>query len=283
MAIRVSLAILLFVGLGYGQDSWRSALYPEDWTPGFRDEQGRFLHDFSYAGYWRGEEPIPERPGNGAELVIDAVADFGADPTGERDTTAELQSALDAAGAAGGGIVVLAAGRYRIAPLGADAFALWIKNSHVILRGAGAGVTFLYNDTPAMRGKEIIRVAPQNGASWTTLISGSTVTLREDYADPTVRLKLQSTATLQPGEWIVVRSNATEAFIEEHQMTGWWSASQPGAIFYRQIVAVDHGEQEIIIDAPTRYPLRLRDNARIYKTRAHIEGVGLEDFSIGNS
>ncbi|MBL8240542.1 MAG: hypothetical protein JNM66_24190, partial [Bryobacterales bacterium] len=46
---------------------------------------------------------------------------------------------------------------------------------------------------------------------------------------------------------------------------------------------VDHGEQEIIIDAPTRYPLRLRDNARIYKTRAHIEGVGLEDFSIGNS
>ena len=38
---------------------WRSSLYPEDWTPGFADAQGRFLHDFSYAGYHKGEALIP--------------------------------------------------------------------------------------------------------------------------------------------------------------------------------------------------------------------------------
>jgi hypothetical protein len=32
-------------------NSWRSKLYPENWKPGFNDGQGRFLHDFSFAGY----------------------------------------------------------------------------------------------------------------------------------------------------------------------------------------------------------------------------------------
>ena len=35
--------------------SWRSALYPEGWDPSFTDENGLFLHDFSYAGYHLGE------------------------------------------------------------------------------------------------------------------------------------------------------------------------------------------------------------------------------------
>ena len=30
---------------------WRSTLYPEDWTPASTDAEGRYLPDFSYAGY----------------------------------------------------------------------------------------------------------------------------------------------------------------------------------------------------------------------------------------
>jgi hypothetical protein len=154
----------------------------------------------------------------------------------------------------------------------------------VILRGSGPGSTLLYNATAAMRGKDILRIAPMNAATWTTLITNSTVNLTEDYPDPTLRLKLRDTSTLNVGDWIVVRSNATAEFIAEHQMTGWWTPTgQPGAIFYRQIVEVDREANQITIDAPTRYALRLRDNARIYKTRPHVEGVGVEDFSIGNT
>lgn len=274
----------LFAATLWAQDSWRSALYPPDWTPGFRDGEGRFLHDFSYAGYWRGERPIPDYPANGADRMVDAVAEFGADPNGERDSTAEIQAALDSVGASGGGIVLLPPGRYQLAPRGSDAFALWIKHGHVILRGSGPGVTFLYNATASMRGKDIIRIAPPNAASWTNVLPNSTVNLMEDYPEPTLHLKLQSTSTLNAGDWIVVRSNATEAFIAEHQMTAWWTPTgQPGPIFYRQIVSVDHEQNQITIDAPVRYALRLRDNARIYKTRAHVEGVGVEDLSIGNT
>ncbi len=47
--------------------AWRSALFPDDWRPlhagGRADSMGRYLHDFSFAGYRRGERP-PLRHGH---------------------------------------------------------------------------------------------------------------------------------------------------------------------------------------------------------------------------
>ncbi|MFY0537614.1 hypothetical protein [Nannocystis pusilla] len=78
---------------------WRSELYPEDWTPEFTGPDGRFLHDFSYAGYrLAAAAPGSELPA----LTIDAVRDHGADATGMSDATAALQAALDAAAEAEG-------------------------------------------------------------------------------------------------------------------------------------------------------------------------------------
>ena len=62
------LGIALVAAVGFwitrtGEPGWRSSLYPEDWQPGFADASGRFLHDFSYAGYARGEKPIPDKKG----------------------------------------------------------------------------------------------------------------------------------------------------------------------------------------------------------------------------
>ena len=90
--------------------AWRSTLYPENWTPDATYTSGRFLHDVSYAGYHRGELPIPTRAG---APVFDVVKGFGGDATGGSDTTASIQAAIDAAAVAGGGIVYLPAGLYR--------------------------------------------------------------------------------------------------------------------------------------------------------------------------
>ncbi|MBL8221722.1 MAG: hypothetical protein JNL62_20975 [Bryobacterales bacterium] len=278
------MVLMMAAGCGFAQEPWRSTLYPEDWTPAFRDAEGRFLHDFSYAGYQRGEAAIPDGPGNGADRVVDAVAEYQADPTGASDSTAAIQAAIDAVGSTGGGVVFLPAGVYRVAPRGSDAFALWMKYDHVILRGAGAGVTFLHNTTPAMRGKEILRVAPLAGGSWTTVVANTTVPIVEDALEPTLQVKVRSTVSLREGDWVIVRSDASNEFIAEHQMTNWWTpARQTGPIFYRQVVGVNAESSTVTLDAPTRYALRVRDNARLYKTRAQVQGVGLEDFSIGNT
>jgi len=101
---------------------WRSSLYPEDWSPGHKDYEGRFLNDFSYAGYHCGEADIPvDPPGE----VVDATdAPYYADNTGVIDATSAIQMAIDAMGAAGGGVVYLPAGTYRIRPPGGSDCAL---------------------------------------------------------------------------------------------------------------------------------------------------------------
>ncbi|MDD4072622.1 MAG: glycosyl hydrolase family 28-related protein [Desulfobacterales bacterium] len=92
------------------------------------------LPDFSRAGYQMGSRPIPDIRGP----VFDATAaGFGAVPGDARDDTTAIQLAIDAAGAAGGGVVFLPAGRYDVHQT-ADAPFLRITHDHVILRGAGS-------------------------------------------------------------------------------------------------------------------------------------------------
>ncbi|HEY0136300.1 MAG TPA: glycosyl hydrolase family 28-related protein, partial [Nannocystis sp.] len=117
-----------------GEAGWRSVLYPEDWTPAFTGPEGRFLHDFSYAGYHLGETPLAV---DVSANKIDVVADHGADPTGTADATAAFQAALDAAGLAGG-VVEVPAGLYKIEG------SLAVKSSRVVLRGVGAAQSKLW-------------------------------------------------------------------------------------------------------------------------------------------
>ena len=63
MARIFAVALLLLIGahaVAQSDAPWRSSLYPDAWTPAHTDAKGRFLHDFSYAGYRRGEHPIPD-------------------------------------------------------------------------------------------------------------------------------------------------------------------------------------------------------------------------------
>jgi|GEM_PF-6384159 len=91
--------------------------------------------------------------------VYDAVS-YGADPTGQADSTSAIQSAIDAAGNAGGGVVYLKEGTYKLTGgenLGygygaVNCLVLW---NGVILQGAGRGsddeyLTVLNYDTTSL-------------------------------------------------------------------------------------------------------------------------------------
>ncbi len=261
---------------------WRSALYPANWTPGSADAEGRFLHDFSYAGYRMGDVPIPDAP-PGATLDVTA-SPYGADATGAQDSTAAIQHALDDAAAAGGGIVYLPAGTYRIKPPAGAVAALSIHASGVVLRGAGSGQTFLFNDEPVMRSKRIINVRPDPNAHFNWAWGDAdTRLLVDDLSGPTTRIPVADSSGYQAGDWIVVRADATADWIADHGMTGTWqSETIGGPIFYRRIVAVDAATHTLTIDVPTRYPLRMRDAARINRIAPHLEEIGIEHLSIGN-
>jgi hypothetical protein len=265
--------------------TWRSALYPEDWKPGFADDKGRFLHDFSYAGYRRGEAPLPDR----VEAVSDVTKPpYLADSTGVKDATAAIQSALDAAAAAGGGVVLMPAGIYRIQPQEGAKVALRISGSNVVLRGEGVGKTFLFNDSTAMREKTMILVEPQAAMDWRDEGQGILFSpLTRDLPNQAVEVFVENVSGFAPGDLVVLRSDLTQRFIDSVEMTGKWQpagAASPNRtlMFCRRVVEVNPAAQSLILDVPVRYPLKMGDLARVVKIPGRlIAECGLEDFSLG--
>jgi hypothetical protein len=271
--------LLLFQSIGY---AWRSPLYPEDWFPGFQDSEGRFLHDFSYAGYHSGEDPIPDTPPGPVFNVTQAP--YNANRTGANDATSAIQRAINDAGNAGGGIVYLPSGTYSIKPQGSNSSALRISKSNVVLRGDGPTRTKIYVSDPVMRQKQVINVsaASSNLSSWfRPAISGSEVYITTDLLDPTTTIPLVSVSPFNIGDWVILRGDVTPAFITEHFMDRIWTTAMTPQLYYRRIVDLDPVNNTITIDAPTRYYLKTRDNARVYKIIPHIEEVGIENLAIG--
>ena len=261
------------------QSEWRSSLYPTNWKPGYKDSTGRYLHDFSYAGYHQGECDIPDI---NSPLTDITRPPYNADNTGIEDVTLIIQQALDDVGSAGGGVVYLPAGSYRIKTPGSSDYGLHIKYNSVILRGAGADSTFIFHDQTYMRQKDIIHVR----SHWSNWFDpeGSSTEISADLTEPTRIIPVNSISGFSNGSLVVLSSYPTEQWIAEHLMAGIWT---PGAVhgvaFLRRIDSIDAERNLLIIDSPIRYYLKTRDNSSVYHAGRHITECGIEHLSIGNS
>ena len=259
--------------------TWRSSLYPEDWTPpvGLSFAKDKFIQDFSYAGYRRGEAEIPTP----THQVRNAVTQDGADPTGATDSTTAIQTALDAVGSAGGGVVLLPPGTYKISlPAPGSTSVLRISKDKTILRGSGAGRTFLLNHSTIMRSRSIISV--RGNDQKTPLLSQP---LTEDVYSPTKRLRVAEATGFRVGDLVGVRWDFTQKWIDEHGQTAVWTAGKTAptpAVYQREVMAVNAAEGWIETDIPTRYYHLMRDNARVEKYHDRIQECGVEGLSIGN-
>jgi pectate lyase-like protein/uncharacterized protein DUF4955 len=122
---------------------WREYLVSPDTHPR--------IPNVSYAGYHRGEDRLP-RP-----RVRANVRQFGAVGDGVTDSTAAINAAIEAVGRAGGGTVLVPAGRYLLSGV------LWMHHSGVVLRGAGRDQTTLFFDQPL---QTCYRAAARGEWSW---------------------------------------------------------------------------------------------------------------------
>lgn len=270
---------------------WRSELYPEDWVPPHEQDglsflTDSFIQDFSYAGYHRGESPIPNRTKN----LVNAVERFGADPSGETDSTEAIQAAIEHVGTAGGGVVYLSEGIYKISRGTGRSYSLRISQSNVVLRGAGRDKTFILNETYEMRQAQVIQVQGSS-TSWNTQRS-SPLAIVKDYNGPTLKLEVEDTNNIRlfdVGDWIVIWQPATDDFISEINMgpgsdgVSWIGdgGTLRGPRWLRQITSID--ENVFSLDAPTRWKIDTRDSPVLYLASDFLMEVGLEDFSIGNT
>lgn len=275
---KITVVILSLVSLmTITAQSWRSSLYPKNWTPDYSDNQGRFLHDFSYAGYHCGLDSIPQI---NTKIIDVTKSPYNVDNSGKIDATKQIQRALDDAGKSGGGVVYLPVGEYSISVDSAKSYGLLLRYDNVVLRGAGNDKTFLKNTTTSMRLKQVIYIMGMK-AAWKTPL-GESVLLTHEVKTKSIEIPVVNTDPFAVGDLIVIATDLTDKFAAEHHMTGYWSDKISGQRYCRIIKSIDKQRNVITIDIPVRYSILPRDNARVYKVGKHLSEVGLENFAIGN-
>lgn len=239
--------------------SWRSAHYPEDWAPGLPGPDGLSLPDFSYAG-WRAGEPLPAVEGG---VDVDA---FGADPTGQTDSAAAVQAAIDSL--PDGGVVRFGPGSYLLER------SVVVGRSGVVLAGAGSAATFLHLvDDTAGFGEASIRFAgvPGDGGSWP---------IAEPWAQDGDQVVVASSEGLAVGDDVAVGWTITERFIEAWGMTGTWavSAGQVRPFFRRVVTAID-GDR-VTLDGPLPWVGDADDGLVLVEDGGYLHDVGVVGLSL---
>lgn len=269
------------VGADYLPSGWRSTLYPRQWAPGFADEQGRALADFSYAGYRYGEEPLPSKNGS---LTVDVTAfPFRANNRGTKDATKAIQTAINYVSMRGGGVVYLPPGTYRVAPSFDRGAALSVMADDVVLRGAGRDQTFLLNTSTSMNRKSVIAVRPPVTGRWWIAPAGGRNLAADAFAGSS-SVKVYDPGSFSVGDLIVIRTEATPEWVASMGSPfGWNAESMDATTFLRRVTSVSP-DGRIGLDIPLRADVLLRDagtKPNVYLATRHLTGIGIEDLSIG--
>lgn len=260
---------------------WRSSLYPADWTPGISDGSGARIQDYSYAGYHQGALPLGRGLGpDGVDgLPRVSVVDHGAspglvDPAATSDSTAAFQAAIDQAASAGGGLVYVPAGLYRIDGR------LVVGASRVVIAGDGPEASRLWFTAAGESYVAHLRFA---GAE--AVLAEAALTRDAATFDDVVEVADASAFVV--GDDVLVGQVITDAFIAEHGMTGTWKAFNGTwqAFLRRNVVAIDTSASphRVTLDVPVRYPLRVAHGATLRRVGGVIREVGLEGIGIANA
>ena len=249
---------------------WRSTLFPGNWTPAYTNAEGHFLHDFSYAGYRNGEEPLPSKAGSPTVSVIT----FGADPTGATDSNAAIQLAIDAVSATGG-VVNIPAGLYRCDDV------LMVTSPGTVLRGEGPNTSRIFFTRSAgmtSKGHITFRGNVQQEPD---------IMLAADGESRSHTVYVADAGTLAVGDEVGVGWVITDAFVEEHGMTGTWQAfnGQWRSFFRRTITDIDRTvtPHTITVDVPLRYRAKLRDAASIRRETGYLSECGIESLGVATA
>jgi hypothetical protein len=235
------------------------------------EDDGRFLHDFSYAGYHRGETTFQVDP-DAPRFHVD---DYGADPSGTDDSTAAIQSTIDAAQAASGGVVEFGEGLYRVDDR------LEVSASGIVMLGAGSAQSRVY----------FTRADDMSYASHITFRGTEEIDLELELTasvpSRATQIEVADAGNLQPGDHIDIGWEITPEFVEEHQMTGTWQVFNDTwqTFFRREVVDVDRSSSphRIQLDVPIRYPIDVRDRPTLRRRTGYLRECAVIGLGLANA
>ena len=239
------------------------------------------LPDYSYAGYHRREQPLPE-----LQPAV-SVKDFGATGDGKTDDTAALKRALDEAR---GKVIAVPPGRYVITDI------LEIRHSGTVLQGAGPEQTVFYMPKPLEKIRsnmgETTSGRPTSNYSW----SGGIIWAKGQWAGEPLSKVTQSarrgeTALVvdQPDRFKVgddvrlsMRDDDKET-LADHLYAGdpgdTENLRRVGESWIARVVGLDRKTGRIALDRPLRTDVRPEWSPVLYPARGTVEEIGIEHLA----
>ncbi len=207
--------------------------------------------------------------------LFDVVSAFGADNSGQTDSTSAIQAAIDQAATQGGGVVHFPQGTYRLDGM------LVVSSSNTILRGDGPDSSMLYfTRDQNMEGQANIRL---QGAVQSQL----EIPLAADASNRATTVAVADASGLQVGDDVQIGFVITDEFIADHGMQGTWVSfnGQWKPFFRRVVTGVDSTSDPDLVelDIPLRYPVLTRDGASLRKVSGFISECGVESLSLSNA
>lgn len=248
----------------------------ELWTAGGR------LPDFSFAGYHRGDDPIPTPP------VTHNVRQFGAVGDGQAD---DSDAFLRAIAAVDSGVILIPKGRYRITKI------LEIRKPDVVLRGEHRDSTVLFFPQPlsdirpdwgaTTEGRRTSNYAWSGGFIWA---EGSYGTEKiADVVAPARRgdrsLRLRSTAGLQVGQEVEIREHDTPSSdnslaVHLYDEDGGDVTNIRGRTHASLVTRITgiQGDR-VTFDRPLRFDVRAEWEPAVYRYAPTVREVGIENLT----
>ena len=240
------------------------------------------LPDFSFAGYERGEKPIPERA---AEV---SVKDFGALGDGKADDTAAFQRAVKEAA---GKCIGIPAGRYILSDV------IEVGTSDTVLKGAGTGKTTLV----FTKGLETLRpkAAETGGGKPTTAWSWSGGLVWFKGANPVgavlatvaapgakrgaTSVPVEDVAKLAVGQEVAieVKDDSAGSLVKHiFRDNPEDSAKLTGKLAYRYAARIrEIRGKDVVLDRPLRFDLRPEWTASLRGFSPKLQHSGIEDLT----
>lgn len=239
------------------------------------------LPDFSYAGYHRGEKPLPT-------LKPDvSVADFGAVGDGRTDDTQAFQRAIERSA---GKTILVPQGVYVIRDF------LHVSTSGTSLKGVGSRRSILRFPIPLNEIKPnwgaTTTGQPTSNYSWSGgFLSVAGATSREVLAEVVAdarrgqrALRVSDASGLRVGDEIRLQMTDTK----QQSLARHLYADDPGplenlrdgttATFAARITRIDEGGKQIEFDRSLRTDVRRDWSPRIYSAASSVEEVAIEDL-----
>lgn len=182
------------------------------------------------------------------------ASDYGAVGDGVTDDTAAIQRAIEACGAAGGGIVHLARGTYRIQPQASGEHCLYIRYDNVEIRGEGPSTTVLKayvygggspDGTTPGTNFEVINGAVHRGSG--IFVTSDNVPARTGF---TLRnLRLSGSAPREDAAFPIAGNGAAIFFPANPANGSGWDLTHKGVFFQENVAHASAAIIECEIDS----------------------------------